>query len=139
MRLSRAAAVGIPNVTFLGQLPEADKALALCTAFVFPSHMRSEAFGIALLEAAMAGKPMISCEIGTGTSYVNQHGETGLVVLPADSAALADAMRILVSDEAMAFRMGEAARKRAAELFSTEKMASAYVALVKNLPTKTDK
>ena len=133
--LLRAAAVGIPNVAFLGQLPEADKAalLALCYAFVFPSHLRSEAFGIALLEAAMSGKPMISCEIGTGTSYVNRHGETGLVVPPANSAALADAMRTLWGDETTARRMGDAARKRSEELFSVHKMAEAYVALYKTL------
>src|SRR5690606_19545518 len=61
------------NVTLLGAVSEADKAalLALCRAFVFPSHLRSEAFGVALLEAAFAGVAMISCEIGTGTSYVN--------------------------------------------------------------------
>ena len=62
-----------------------------------------------------------------------------IVVLPADSVALADAMRILVSDEAMALRMGEAARKRAAELFSSEKMASAYVALYEKVTHKSDK
>ena len=46
----------------LGALPEADKValLSLCYALAFPSHLRSEAFGITLLEAAMFGKPMIS-------------------------------------------------------------------------------
>ena len=131
----RAAAAEIPGVTFTGQLSEVDKAalLALCTAFVFPSHMRSEAFGIALLEAAMAGKPMISSEIGTGTSYVNQDGETGLLVPPADSGALAEAMRTLWGDEAMARRMGEAARARAAKLFSIERTTDAYVDLYETL------
>lgn len=131
----RETAVGIANVTFLGHLAEADKiaVLTLCFAFVLPSHLRSEAFGIALLEAAMAGKPMISCEIGTGTSYVNQHGKTGFVVTPADSAALADAMRALAADEVMAIRMGEAAKKWAAQTFQTQDMADAYVALYKTL------
>ena len=40
----------------------------------------------------MCGKPMISCELGTGTSYVNKAGETGLVVPPSDPARLAEAI-----------------------------------------------
>ncbi len=74
------------NVTLLGEVSEDDKTtlLMLCAAFVFPSHLRSEAFGVSLLEAARAGKPMISCEIGTGSSYVNVNGLTGLTIPPAD-------------------------------------------------------
>jgi len=132
---AQARAMGVTNVTFLGEVAEDDKAalLALCCAFVFPSHIRTEAFGIALLEAAMAGKPMISCEIGTGTSYVNVSGETGLVVPPANSAALAEAMRTLWDSDTMAQRMGEAAKARADDLFSAEKMANSYVALYEKL------
>ena len=44
--------------------------LHLSRGFVFPSHLRSEAFGMSLVEAAMCGKPMVSCEIGTGTSFI---------------------------------------------------------------------
>jgi rhamnosyl/mannosyltransferase len=126
---------GISNVTFLGHVSEADKAalLALCHAFVFPSHLRSEAFGVALLEAATAGKAMISCEIGTSTRYVNVAGKTGLVVPPADGAALADAMRTLWNDEAMAKNMGDAASARAARVFAADVMADAYVALYREL------
>jgi len=62
---------------------------------VFPSYLRSEAFGISLLEDAMYGKPMISREIGTGTTYINIGGETGLVVPPSDSMALRQAMSYL--------------------------------------------
>ena len=43
----------------------------------------------------MYGKPMISSEIGTGTSYINIHGETGLVVPPSQPAAFRQAMRWL--------------------------------------------
>ena len=76
---------------------------------------------------------MISCEIGTGTSYVNVAGKTGLVVPPADGAALADAMRLLWNDEPMTKSMGEAAKARAAALFSADAMADAYVALYREL------
>nr|BFE92823.1 hypothetical protein GCM10020185_33590 [Pseudomonas brassicacearum subsp. brassicacearum] len=69
--------------------------LELSYAIVFPSHLRSEAFGISLLEGAMFGKPMISSEIGTGTSYINVHEETGLVVPPSNPEAFREAMRTL--------------------------------------------
>ncbi|MEM7465033.1 MAG: glycosyltransferase [Pseudomonadota bacterium] len=67
------------NATMVGAVSDDDKEalLSLCRGLILPSHLRSEAFGIALLEAARAGKPMISCEIGTGTSFVNKHEETG--------------------------------------------------------------
>ena len=74
----------------MGYLLEDDKValINLCYAVVFPSHLRSEAFGISLLEGAMYGKPLISSEIGTGTSHINIDGETGLVVPPNDPVAL---------------------------------------------------
>ena len=69
---------------------------------------------------------MISCEIGTGTSYVNVHGQTGLVVPPSDSPALAEAMTQLVLNEAERVRMGHNARQRYLDLFTSTKMAQAY-------------
>ena len=58
----RADEQGLRNVIFLGTVSDEDKAalLQLSYAIVFPSHLRSEAFGISLLEGAMYGKPMIS-------------------------------------------------------------------------------
>ena len=109
-----AAARGLANVHFLGARPDADKQALykLCRAVVFPSHLRSEAFGMTLLEGAQAAKPLISCEIGTGTSWVNRHGETGFVVPPADPAALAQAMNTLAGDDPLCLRFGREARAR---------------------------
>ena len=77
---AQARKQGASRVYFLGHVSEEDKSalLQLAGVFVFPSHLRSEAFGMSLVEASMYSKPMISCEIGTGTSYVNLHGVTGL-------------------------------------------------------------
>lgn len=124
-----------PNVTVLGEVTEAEKQALLeaCTAFVFPSHLRSEAFGVALLEAARAGKPMISCEIGTGTSYVNLDGVTGLTIPPADPAALAAAMQSLWDDSARREQMGRAARTRYENLFTAKQMGDSYAALYREL------
>jgi rhamnosyl/mannosyltransferase len=130
---------GLRNVVFLGALPDMDKAalLELCTGVVFPSNLRSEAFGLSLVEAAMFGKPMISCEIGTGTSFVNLHGKTGYVVQPDDPSALAEAMERLVADGEAAASLGTAARLRYDECFTAERMGNAYAALYKRLHSQT--
>jgi len=125
----------LSDVHFLGSLPDEDKAalLSLCYCVVFPSHLRSEAFGISLLEGAMYGKPLISCEIGTGTTYINIAGETGLVVPPADPKAIGQAMLWLWENPAMAAEMGHRALMRFEELFTAESMVSSYADLYRDL------
>lgn len=128
-RLKRQANdLGLNNVVFLGAVSEEDKIalLSLCRAVVFPSQLRSEAFGMTLLEGAVFGKALISAEIGTGSSYINLDGTTGLVVLPNDAAALAAAMERLWNDDVLVREMGQAARKRFDNFFTASKMAKAY-------------
>ena len=119
----------LTNFHMVGMLSDVDKAalLSLSRCVVLPSHLRSEAFGLALVEAARAGKPMISCEIGTGTSFVNKHGETGYTIPPNDVASLSDAMLSLWNNDATAQRFGQAARTRYDKLFTAEKMLASYV------------
>lgn len=116
------------NVLFTGQVSDEEK-LALikhCRALVMPSHLRSEAFGMSLIEAAMFGKPMICCEIGTGTSYVNLDGVTGYVVAPEQREELAHAMNTLNENAEYAAAMGKAARIRYIQLFSGQSLGNAY-------------
>lgn len=128
-RLRRVAKErGLKHVHFLGVLDDADKnaLFSLCRAVVFPSHLRSEAFGITLLEGARMAKPLICCEIGTGTSWVNRPNETGLVVPPADPAALAQAMNTLAADDALCARLGQGARARWLHCFTPAVVGTAY-------------
>ncbi|RYH08734.1 MAG: glycosyltransferase [Alphaproteobacteria bacterium] len=129
------AARKLSNVHLIGEVSEDEKALLLDMAygFVFPSHLRSEAFGVALLEAAASRLPLITCEIGTGTSYVNRAYETGLVVTPADPMTLADAMRRLWADPVAARRMGDNARRRYEAMFTGQQMGAAHAALYARL------
>lgn len=126
---------GLSHVHFLGALPDADKdaLLYLCRAVVFPSHLRSEAFGITLLEGARAGKPLICCEIETGTTWINRHNETGLVVPPRDANALAQAMNQLTGDEALCARLGQGAFNRWQQFFTPQVAGADYLALYRSL------
>lgn len=125
----------LKNVFFVGQVSEENKSALLEASYgvIFPSHLRSEAFGVTLLEGAMFGKPLISCEIGTGTTYVNIDQETGLVTPPSDSNALANAMSWLWAHPREAKEMGQRARTRYEALFTAKKMAQSYFDLYQRL------
>lgn len=131
----QVAARRATNAILIGQISDEDKVclLQLCRAFVLPSHLRSEAFGMSLLEAAMFGKAMISCEIGTGTSYINVDGVTGFTVPPERPDALRAAMARLLHEPETARRMGVAARERFETTFTANAMASAYESVYRDI------
>jgi len=137
----KAESFGLRNVTFLGQVSEEDKValLNLSYAVVFPSHLRSEAFGISLLEGAMFGKPMISSEIGTGTSFINIDQETGIVVPPSSPGDLHAAMSYLWNNPKVAEKMGQKALARYEKLFTADKMCQSYKALYERLLAEKSK
>ncbi len=132
--LSRLAQ-GKDNIRLIGQVSNAEKIALLkgCRAAVLPSNFRSEAFGVFLIEAAMCGKPMISCEIATGTSYVNKHQESGFVVPPNDIGALAQAMQDIWNNNDLTQNLGLAARRRYDRLFSDKIQGDQYGRLYKAL------
>jgi rhamnosyl/mannosyltransferase len=120
--------LGLKNVAFLGEVSEIQKAALLraCYGFVFPSNLPSEAFGVSLLEAAMHGKPMITCEIGTGTSFINIDRETGLVVNAFSPHVLRTALDYLWNSPSIAAGMGENAKYRFQKKFTSDQMAQRY-------------
>jgi rhamnosyl/mannosyltransferase len=135
---AQAKTLGLNNVRFLGQVSNEEKValIKLSLAIVFPSHLRSEAFGVTLLEAAMMAKPMISCELGTGTSYVNAHHETGLVITPNNPEKLRDAMQQLLDKPRLVKQFGLKARARYETLFTGQKMGEHYAALYQTVLLK---
>ena len=130
--------LGITNIYFLGHLSDEDKAALILLSYciVFPSNLRSEAFGISLLEASMFGKPMISSEIGTGTSFININNETGICVPPSDPHALRQAMDYLWNHPETATEMGHNSRARFLKLFTSDKMCQKYLELYQRLILK---
>jgi rhamnosyl/mannosyltransferase len=129
---------GIANIIFTGEVTESQKKILLkgCYALVLPSHLRSEAFGMVLIEAAMHSKPMISCEIKSGTSYANTDNETGYVVEPENPSQLAQAANALFSNAQQALTFGNNARKRYEELFSGPALGKAYSNLYQEILNK---
>ncbi len=129
------AKLGLCNIHLLGHLSDEDKValLTLCYGVLFPSHLRSEAFGVSLLEGAMYGKPMISSEIGTGTTFINIANETGLVVPPSDPEALREAIKYLWEHPEQAAEMGRRAEERYWKHFTADQMVHSYVDLYRDL------
>ena len=76
---------------------------------------------------------MICCDLGTGTTHVNQAGETGLVVPPADPVALANAIMKLKNDLDMATAYWRAARERFDRLFNADDMGRAYFEIYRTI------
>lgn len=132
---AQAKRLDLYNVHFMGQLPDVDKVALLMLSYcvLFPSHLRSEAFGVSLLEGAMYGKPMISSEIGTGTTYINIDNDTGLVVPHSDPLALRNAMDYVWKHPKMATEMGRRADDRYRRLFTADQMARSYADLYTEL------
>ena len=113
------------RVVFVGRIaePELPAYYHACDVFCLPSIEPAEAFGIVQIEAMASAKPVVCCELGNGVTWVNRDGLTGLVVAPADSEALAAALRRLDEDPALRARLGEQGRARALASFTTEAMA----------------
>ena len=127
-----AAQQGVADqIAWLGETPDADLPALyhLADLFVLPASHASEAFGLVQVEAMAAGVPCICTELGTGTSYVNQDGVTGLVVPPRDPAALAAAINDLLADPTRRAEMGTAARARVAAEFDLDVMVERVIAL----------
>ena len=127
--------LGLSNVTFTGHLPDSTKIALLkqCRAVVSPSYLRAEAFGVTLLEGAMTGKPLITTEMGSGTSHVNVDGESGLVVEPNSATAFRDAMDTLHSEPELARTLGAGARHRFERLFNGSLMGARYAGIYASL------
>ncbi len=136
---NRTRELALDNVLFTGYLPNEEKMALLesCRAVVFPSCLRSEAFGVTLLEGAMSGKPLISAEVGSGSSHINLHEHTGLVVTPGDPVSLRAAMDRLHEDSELAELLGSRARERFDSLFTGEVMGASYARIYRDVLAAT--
>ncbi len=107
---------------FLGEVPDAElpRVYHAADLFVLPASARAEAFGTVLLEAMAAGLPVITTEVGTGTSWVV--GEAGWVIPPRDPEALAGAIREILGQPEAARARARRGQERVQAEFSVERM-----------------
>jgi glycosyltransferase involved in cell wall biosynthesis len=125
--LARANALHIGDrFHLLGLRSDVGNLLAGADVFVLPSL--SEGLPLALLEAMLAGRPIVATAVGD-IPAVLRDGQAGVLVPPADAAALASAVAAVLSDPARAQRMSAAGAQRAADEYSFDKMVERYVAL----------
>jgi rhamnosyl/mannosyltransferase len=123
------------RVQFPGEV-SAEELVALYHAadvFVLPSVSRAEAFGFVQVEAMACGTPVISTNVASGVSWVNQHGVTGIVVEAGRVDALRGALDSLLGDPGTRARMGAAARRRVQKAFTLARMGERAAALFEEL------
>lgn len=108
------------RVLLLGDRRDVPAILAASDVVVQP-RVDAETFGFAIAEAMAAGRPVIASRLGAQQELIAD-GETGLLVPPADSAALAEAVIKLLEAPEPRTRMGQAARHRAMERYRVERM-----------------
>lgn len=123
------------KIFFIGEIPDDDvnAYYKACDLFVLPSHMRSEAFGIVQLEAMCCGKPVISTNLGTGTSFVNIDQETGITVAPNDVVALTQAINFIIENPEKGRSFGRNGYERVNGLFTAEKMVDRTLQLYEEI------
>lgn len=131
-----AAESGVSDrVMFAGRIPEEDLPAYYHAADVYclSSVEPSEAFGLVQVEAMACRKPVISCELNNGVTYVNQDGVTGVVVPPRDPPALAGAINRLLEDQALRLKLGQAGYERARREFTLERMWSGMLEVYRDV------
>lgn len=122
------------RVVFAGAVPEDELAdhYRLGDVFAFPSVDRSEAFGIAALEALSCGVPAVASDL-PGVRTVVRDGVTGLLTPPGSASALARRLSELLSDENACRAMGQAGRRMALAEYSEERRAERWKGILSEL------
>ncbi|RKY26348.1 MAG: hypothetical protein DRP79_05045 [Planctomycetota bacterium] len=118
------------HIHFLGMRKDVPDLLAAVDLFVQPSLW--EGLSVALLEAMAAAKPIVATAV-SGTTQAMIPGETGLVVPPRDSNALAEAIVQLLSHPEQAQTLGRAARQHIIAHYSAQQQADQHMALYHRL------
>jgi phosphatidylinositol alpha-1,6-mannosyltransferase len=115
------------HVRFTGYLPAASLADHFLACDVFAFHSTFETFGLVVAQAMSYARPVATVDTTAVPEIV---GDAGLVVPTGDAAALGDALARLLGDAPLRAKLGEAGRRRAAEHFSWDEIASRYEAVL---------
>lgn len=127
----RIAELGIGRqLQFMGSVADPGPLLRKSSLFVLPS--RSEGFSNAIVEAMMAGLPVVATTVGGNAEAVAQEA-TGLLVPPDQPEALAAALCRLLEHPEQLTQMGEAGQKKATECFSSDGMIRRLTSIIQSL------
>jgi len=107
------------KVLLLGEREDVPEILSNSDIFVLPS--RWEGLPFTIIEAMMAGLPVVASKVG-GVPELVDDGITGFLVPPGDHLSLAQAIRKLVDDKNLREKMGKLGREKALKLFTVERM-----------------
>ncbi|MCL0038728.1 glycosyltransferase family 4 protein [Dehalococcoidia bacterium] len=122
----------LKDVVFVGYVSADDLPRYYHTADIFCAPATgSESFGIVLLEAMAASKPIVASNIGGYASVISREVD-GLLVNPKDIKTLAGALDLLVKDKALRERLGAHGRLKA-EGYSWDKVAGRVMAYYEDL------
>ena len=126
-----AAELGVSDrVEFLGPIPNAGEVLAQLDLFLLPSEY--ESFGLAALEAAACGVPVVATKTG-GIPEVVKDQECGLLCDVGDYECMAAAASALLRDPERHARMSDSARRRAVAMFAEDRIVDEYEALYRDV------
>ena len=126
-----------PRVELLGELSRDQVAARLAdAALLVTPHRWIEPFGLVVIEAFAAGRPVVTAALG-GPAETVEHGRTGWIVPPEDPAALRAAVGSLLADPARLARMGAAARAAFEERHRAAHQAAALTAVFEGVLART--
>ncbi len=131
-----SARLGLSDkVIFLGRVPDEDLPYYYhgCEIFCMPSVEQSEAFGLVQMEAMACGRPIVCCELNNGVTYLNRSSQTGLVVPPRNSEALAAALNELLANDEKRSEYGKEAYARVGQEFTLKQMTEGTMAVYRSV------
>lgn len=106
------------NVEFIGFRQDVEKVLTEARILVVPSLIE-ESFGRVVVEAGACGVPVIASKVG-GLEEIIDHGKDGLLVPPADPAALSESILKLLNDSSLAQGLSIQARKKVEKKYTMQ-------------------
>jgi len=113
------------RAAFVGFQRDVPRYLAATDVFVSPTLDPTEGFPIRVVEAMMAGVPVIATRVA-GQPEAVMDGRTGILVPPNDLSALSEAIEWLTSHDAERIEMGSHGGREAAERFGIQTFAAAH-------------